>query len=338
MKKIRLSFLTWNFFKLIVMILASSILVSIIPMSVSANSTLVKGEGNILARLLDTGDSSFVEYTFHGTSLADFIALCAVDGYLTNKDDDIAWKCTFNEVADNSVSQKGIKFRLEKFYDGGGGGRIRAKAVLLPRDEFILFYDAAFTLSDSSLEYLDSNGSHQVLPPGEQGLCVRNQFPANSQIIPITTILLYEGGDSKDFGFDTRYDAGNHCFYMKLQRTTWNSVIEGHYLLIQNKSIGSGSLGSVIDEVGNIVYGNGSKNIGFQYHHPTWDPNVSDSFVFNTLFRYMPEGDDDYAGWVWGNKYDENRINEGISTTIITDFGDPASSIGFQTILLQETW
>ncbi len=267
------------------------------------------------------------------------IALCAIERYWTNEDDDLGWSC------DIQFNGEIFTFTLQSYHSGNDYTNIHAKAIVLSPEYFTLRDGYKFTINEYGL---DEQRYFQDLVWHREGTGeFRLPIPAlSANAIPVTTINRYYTDEDDDFDFYSVFEwgtgeNGSNNVVIDVQNGESNSYVSGSIDIIEPRY--NGDYQSYVDENGLLLRGNSDppiNNLFTFYRLPYLDEgNV---LVFTTLFTYRPDDKDfsvsafgDYGGYTNGSYSRSSQGNINVGTNYQADLGDSDSLYGFETVFLQ---
>lgn len=285
---------------------------------------------------LFTSDRALIDGFQMADGSTQGIALCAIERYWTNEDDDLGWSC------DIQFNGEIFTFTLQSYHSGNDYTNVHAKAVVLSPEYFILRDGYKFTINEYGL---DEQRYFQDLVWHREGSGeFRLGLPALSAgAIPVTTINRYYTDEDDDFSFYSVFEWGSglNNVVLDVMNGGDGSYVSGSVDIIEPRYDG-GAL-SYVDENGFFMQGNSETPVNnlFTFNRLPYldEGNI---LVFTTLFTYQPDDMDfsvsafgDYGGYTNGTYSRSSQGNIRVSTNYQAEMGDSDSLYGFETVFLE---
>ncbi|MBT3389041.1 MAG: hypothetical protein HN413_01375 [Chloroflexi bacterium] len=213
--------------------------------------------GDLEVTSYDKRDRVTIPYPLNASR---FLAMCPIDAYLPNGEDDVSWSCTWE--FDNTRQQ--ATFTLSSNYDSGNNTQIGATAILISLDDFDLVDYAEFTITNNS-----------------NGVYALDYSPGDAIVIAVN---IYETNTDDDFSFSIYPNDSTSAFDYKVN--AWNgndgSYIKGQIAVF--KPLGDALI--AIDAVN--LYNNNSIENYFDL------PSAGRTAYFASIYSYVTNDDDDF--------------------------------------------
>jgi hypothetical protein len=240
------------------------------------------------------------------------VAICVVDGYITDGDDDMAWHCGWRWERNQA------RFTLSTDY--ASKGIVSATAILVDTGEFELVNGIEFTVYDNQAWIRYQNGAEYWL-----GVPSTIQLPMPAGSIPIISITDYETNEDDDFGYAIN-DLGNGYFRLNAFAGNDFSCAHGTIQVLRPRVSGARA---------EVSYDWRSNGQNYERSVPGLIWSGRRTLAFSSMNAYAPNDDDDYQVASIVVTEDDGRGGVVLTNRFWTNMGNSGSSAGVQVVALQ---